>query len=439
MGAFQIAIAGMIASGKTTLAEQLARLRCWPRVGESALGLEYLPDLFRDQSRWALEAQIAFITEKAIQVRRATAEGSTFLIERTLDEDASIFARHFRDHACIDERSGRLYDAVLEALVNDLPHPDLVVVCTVSLATAEARVSERAKSKDKLYPVGHVAEIARRYAQWRGPSQAPPTLSLDSEAADWRRPDVANAIGARLEEILNKSTSNSSQLRLFSETQAPESTKLVGGAADLVPMNEAAVKLLHGQWPIRSDAAAARRPVAYLAAPFTSEEEVPLGSGDQLRLFRGKLRGQIPPGGYRAALMAVEASLSEAGLEILLPHRDVSRWGTVPISDRSIAIACTTEVLRSDLFVGLLGLSLGAHYECGLALGSGIPALLISCADLQESLIAAGLSALGDLFPPDRARTLHIRVRSLEEVPEALRQEPAISFMRLAVRRCAEV
>lgn len=86
-----IVVSGLNSSGKTTLAEALATKLNWKYIPESEIGLEYVEDLFKDMKRWAFEAQISFMTNKALNIIKHLNNKVNFVLDRSLFEDIFIF------------------------------------------------------------------------------------------------------------------------------------------------------------------------------------------------------------------------------------------------------------------------------------------------------------------------------------------------------------
>ncbi|MBK7707066.1 MAG: hypothetical protein IPJ30_15230 [Acidobacteria bacterium] len=136
-------------------------------------------------------------------------------------------------------------------------------------------------------------------------------------------------------------------------------------------------------------------PVAYLAAPFSGRDTDDADPGIQDYLFEfAPSHGIIPRAGFRNGLLGIERALIKLGLSVLIPHRDVNEWGRKQLTPIEAMRDCTNHVSKSDLFVGILGSSCGAHYEFGIAHASGKPCILIEVAELSGSFLAKGLEAL---------------------------------------------
>ena len=102
--------------------------------------------------------------------------------------------------------------------------------------------------------------------------------------------------------------------------------------------------------------------MAYLAAPFSGQDTAQPGLGSQSFLFEIPLgHGVIPRAGFRNVLLGLERALSSLGISVLLPHRDVNEWGRKHLTPDEAMRQCTDHVSASDLFVGILGNSCGAH------------------------------------------------------------------------------
>src|SRR5207253_5741573 len=89
--------------------------------------------------------------------------------------------------------------------------------------------------------------------------------------------------------------------------------------------------------------------------------------------------GRISDEAYREFLREIEATIRSCGFDTVLPHRDVNEWGDRVVMPEDAANECTKHVFGSDVLVTFPGTSLGAHYEMGIAIGYGIPVILLKC------------------------------------------------------------
>jgi deoxyadenosine/deoxycytidine kinase len=167
--------------------------------------------------------------------------------------------------------------------------------------------------------------------------------------------------------------------------------------------------------------------VAYLAAPFTSVASPTVESAKITPSLFADTRnhGVIGKGGFRNALLSIERALGGYGISTWIPHRDTNRWGYRTMTPGQVAHECSYHVYASDLVICLLGTSLGAHYELGIARGLGKPVVLLVCDELPSSFMGQGIEQ-GDW--PD---TLVIRSSRLKDLGKMIRH---INFLNFVVR-----
>lgn len=197
-----VTISGVIGSGKTTLAQALADHLGWTYIAESNHAAKYLTDLFTDPQRWAFEAQTAFIIHKSNQILSALKSKQNIILDRSLFEDSEVFAFYFHLKGYIDFRSFETYRAVADHLVREIPSPDLILLCKCSMRTIQTRLMTRDRDYESLYPLGFLNDIGELYEKWVASYRSSSMYALDSEAIDWRVPDVAKALSRNLEELL---------------------------------------------------------------------------------------------------------------------------------------------------------------------------------------------------------------------------------------------
>jgi deoxyadenosine/deoxycytidine kinase len=413
-----VAVSGVMGSGKTTLGKRLAAAMGLTYLSESSLGLAFLSDLGRNTDRWAFDTQLAFLCQKATAIHGALTRGARILVDRSIHEDVRIFAKHFADTGSIDARSFAVYENLARHFLEQLPAPDAVVYCRCSTPTAFRRIVERGRADVPLHDEAHVREIGARYQRWIESYSESTVFSVDSEAVDFRDPRVVQTIAGEIERSFAEPTEVHEQLDFFSQAPRPptSSTSLPPGVVEVL-FRGARVT----QNRITTVTPVLPYPTAYVAAPFTSKAGFTRSA--RRTLFPvGQKEGQIARGRYRSALLEITKSLATMGVKSILPHRDVNRWGRKSLTSEEVMRACTAHVASSDLFVGLLGKSHGAHYEFGVARGLGKPALVIHCRELDESFVATGVSPATDIFL--------LKCDRLSGIAELLRSAEVRSFLQ---------
>jgi deoxyadenosine/deoxycytidine kinase len=393
-----IYLSGNNGSGKSSLGRALAPLLGFSHLPEEKPDHSYLCDLFSQPKRWSFEAQAHFLTSKAGLVRHSASTSARVLIDRSPYEDAEIFARYFRQARRLDNRAYRTYQQLYQALVQDLPEPDLIIYCRCSLKELERRVSQRGRDYEQLYPRNHLRVIDQLYRSWLHrvcrlyPGRV---FSVDTEANNFITDEEAlNKLTSDIQYLLT--SPNHSQLELFSDDSSrPPTDENPRSYGMLSPL------LLGHRIP---PTGLLRRPTAYLAAPFTGKATLPtarkasLGEPDPQATFESwteanSAHGKIHDSEYRAYLEWVESVVHKAGYNTFLPHRDVNKWGDRQLTPSQGASECTRHVFESDVLIALPELSLGAHYEVGVALGYGLPIVVLLPEGDGTSFIMQGLDS----------------------------------------------
>jgi deoxyadenosine/deoxycytidine kinase len=418
-----VAVAGIMGSGKTTLAKVLAPMLQLTLLPENPRALQYLPDLRGDSQRWAFETQLAFLSHKATRIAGFLADGRGFVVDRTLEEDVDIFATHFYEEGDITPRAYQTYRTLADHFLATLEPPELIIYCDCDVNTAYDRVARRARQDSGLHSLDHLKKIQERYEKWIDSIRGSAVYRLDSERLNWTNRSIAEAIARDVDtagQLRNREPHL--QLDLFAANQRHDRP----GLSMLEQIQNAPLPAWRRSSPlVSSPIPVLPYPSVYIAAPFTAIAGAPSPSSKKRSLFTDDApHGQIRKGPYRRALLGLSRVLSQMGFNPLLPHRDVNRWGKRTLRAEDVMRLCTHHVQAADLFVGLLGGSHGSHYEFGLARGMGKPCVIIHADDVRDSFMAEGLSTSSN-----SGSMLVIKVDAMKHVPEAIGSEPVRQFL----------
>lgn len=197
-----VAVAGNLASGKSTLARALAEHHGWEHIPRNGYDTTYLHDLFSDPGRWSFEAQMSFLEHKAGAVRNAMAGADTVVLDRSLAEDVLVFAAYFHRRGWMTDRAHTLYLRYASPLLDELADPDVVVYCYSPAEECEARLLARPRPYQALFPSDHIRRLHDIYEAWWPAAPGRAKHRIDTTAIDPRRPQdavqVAQCIGALL-------------------------------------------------------------------------------------------------------------------------------------------------------------------------------------------------------------------------------------------------
>ena len=198
-----VLVAGNIGAGKSTLVAALARMRGWTPVYEPAEANPYLDDFYREMSRWAFHSQVFFLVHRARLHQQAAQLPGIVVQDRSLYEDAEIFAYTLYRQGHLSERDYHTYRALYEMFRDLLPPPDLVVYLQASVETLQRRIARRGRAYEHRISRAYLAALNQRYEAWMQKFTAAPVLVLPADHMDFvAQPEWIPHIAAAVERLL---------------------------------------------------------------------------------------------------------------------------------------------------------------------------------------------------------------------------------------------
>lgn len=180
-----IAIAGNIGSGKSSLTRLLAeRYRLHP-VYEAVEENPYLPDFYRDMGRWAFHSQVFFLAKRLDQHLSEINPRRRVVQDRTVFEDAHVFARNLRQQGHLTDRDWATYQALFQGVARALRQPDLLIYIHATVPTLKARIAKRGRDYERTIPEAYLADLGRLYEEWVGGLRGVPVLTLPGDELDF--------------------------------------------------------------------------------------------------------------------------------------------------------------------------------------------------------------------------------------------------------------
>ena len=184
-GKIFIAIAGNIGTGKTTLTQMLSDRFGWTTHFEAVQGNPYLSDFYGDMSRWSFPLQIYFLTNR-FQAHQRVIEGRCSAVQdRSIYEDANIFARNLFEQGQMEERDYRNYLELYSTMCQFLTPPDLVIYLKKSLPKLKARIAMRGRAFEANIPDEYLSNLNRYYDDWMNEYDLGKKLVIPSDDLDF--------------------------------------------------------------------------------------------------------------------------------------------------------------------------------------------------------------------------------------------------------------
>lgn len=180
-----IAIAGNIGAGKTELTRFLCRRYDIKPFYEPNEQNPYLADFYRDMKTWAYKSQVFFLAHKFRLQLELQDEAGTVVQDRTIYEDAEIFALNLHRQRYIDRRDFKSYWQLYRSISKALRPPDLMIQLSCPVRTLRRRIRLRGRAMEQEIPVQYLSRLNRLYEDWFKRYDLSPVLKLPTDRLDW--------------------------------------------------------------------------------------------------------------------------------------------------------------------------------------------------------------------------------------------------------------
>jgi deoxyadenosine/deoxycytidine kinase len=161
-----IAIAGNIGSGKTTLTKLLAKRYNWKPHFEPVDNNPYLADYYEDMNRWAFNLQIYFLNKRFRDVVEISKSNDAIIQDRTIFEDACIFAPNLHDMGMMSDRDFDNYTDLFYLMISLVKLPDLMIYIRSSIPTLIGHIEKRGREYEKSMRIDYLKGLNDRYENW---------------------------------------------------------------------------------------------------------------------------------------------------------------------------------------------------------------------------------------------------------------------------------
>jgi deoxyadenosine/deoxycytidine kinase len=180
-----VAVAGTIGAGKTSLVRWLEKRYGLRPFFEPHEHNPYLEDFYVDMKRWAFHSQLFFLAHKLELHQQLIASKAPAVIDRTIYEDAEIFARNLHLQRHIDKRDWQVYQRLYEGIARSLPPPDVLIALTCTVRTAKRRIRMRARAMEQSIPDAYLKRLHGLYEAWFDAYDLSPVVRIRTDDMDY--------------------------------------------------------------------------------------------------------------------------------------------------------------------------------------------------------------------------------------------------------------
>lgn len=161
-----IAVAGNIGAGKTTLTELLSKHYAWTPNFEDVDDNPYLNDFYNDMQRWSFNLQIHFLNSRFNQILDIRKSGKTIIQDRTIYEDAEIFAPNLHSMGLMSTRDFKNYKTLFDLMTSLVQPPDLLIYLRATIPTLVNQIEKRGREYENSIRLDYLRQLNDRYESW---------------------------------------------------------------------------------------------------------------------------------------------------------------------------------------------------------------------------------------------------------------------------------
>jgi deoxyadenosine/deoxycytidine kinase len=180
-----IAICGNIGSGKTTLTTMLAKHYGWQALLEPVDENPYMRDFYEDMARWAFHVQICFLNSRFNQVNEIRDNKTTTIQDRTIYEDAYIFASNLYKSGHMDARDYKSYQDIFNSMIRFVSPPDMLIYLKADIPKLVSQIEKRGRDYEYAIRIDYLKNLNDHYEKWIGKYTLGKLLVIDVNKLDF--------------------------------------------------------------------------------------------------------------------------------------------------------------------------------------------------------------------------------------------------------------
>ena len=193
-----IAIAGNIGSGKTTLTRLLAKHFNWKPHFEDVENNPYLHSFYQDMQRWSFNLQVYFLNSRFRQVVEIRKSGKNIVQDRTIYEDAYIFAPNLHSMNLMSTRDFENYSSLFELMNSFIQPPDLLIYLKASVSTLVEQIQKRGREYEESIRLDYLKLLNERYENWIDKYDSGKLLVINVDDVDFNKPEDLSVVIERI-------------------------------------------------------------------------------------------------------------------------------------------------------------------------------------------------------------------------------------------------
>ncbi|MBN4070141.1 deoxynucleoside kinase [Olleya sp. AH-315-F22] len=180
-----IAIAGNIGAGKTTLTKLLAKHYKWEAQLEDVVDNPYLDDFYNQMERWSFNLQVYFLNSRFRQVSLIRESGKDIIQDRTIYEDAHIFAPNLHAMGLMTNRDFENYKSLFDLMESFVEGPDLLIYLRSSISNLVSQIHKRGRDYENSISIDYLSRLNERYEAWISKYDKGNLLIIDVDPLDF--------------------------------------------------------------------------------------------------------------------------------------------------------------------------------------------------------------------------------------------------------------
>ncbi|MDA0200520.1 MAG: deoxynucleoside kinase [Bacteroidetes bacterium] len=179
------AVAGNIGAGKTSLAELLSKHYGWEAHFEDVIDNPYLDDFYNHMERWSFNLQIYFLNSRFRQLKNFKASNKDFIQDRTIYEDAHIFAPNLHAMGLMNHRDYNNYQSLFELMESTIKGPDMLIYLRSSIPNLVNKIHKRGREYENSISIEYLSRLNERYEAWVSTYDKGKLLIVDVDDIDF--------------------------------------------------------------------------------------------------------------------------------------------------------------------------------------------------------------------------------------------------------------